>query len=120
MAKSKAVAGRDHFQRMNYLYELATWQTLMMGKQDPEQAMARANVACMDRVGKKTRSRALPQLKRTCCKKCHRVLVPLRTMETSLKDGVLQWECRCGQAKRFPIGANRGYKTYGERGNLLD
>ncbi|CCE94191.1 ribonuclease P protein subunit RPR2 TDEL_0H03320 [Torulaspora delbrueckii] len=114
----KSVAGGDHFQRMNYLYELATWQTLVLGKHDPGQAMARANVACMDRVGKKTRSRILPQLKRTCCKKCHRVLVPLRTVESSLKEGVLQWNCRCGESKKFPIGSDRSFKTYGERGNL--
>lgn len=121
MGKPGAVANRDHFQRMNFLYQLATWQTVVLAGHDQEQALARAHVASMDRVGKKTRSRVLPQLKRTCCKRCHRVLVPLRTVRSSLRSGVLEWKCRCGYARRFPVGANRAFRTFGERqGNLLD
>lgn len=120
----KSVGNQEHFQRINYLYQLSTWQTMVMNVHDKNQGMARMYVKNMDLVSKRTKSSLLPQLKRTCCKKCHRVLIPKRNVETRITQGshgdVYEWKCKCGQIKNFPIGLNRDYKTFYEKpGNVI-
>ncbi|QLG72720.1 hypothetical protein HG535_0D04280 [Zygotorulaspora mrakii] len=120
----KSIGNAENFQRMNYLYQLSMWQTAA-NRQDTDQGLSRMYIKNMDLVSKKTKSSLLPYVKRTFCKKCHRVLVPKRTVQMTLKqasDGkdILVWECRCGYIKKFPIGTNRSYRTfYDKPENLL-
>lgn len=120
----KKIGNCEYFQRMNYLYQLSLWQTVENGH-DSYQGLPRMYIKNMDLISKKTKSSLLPQLKRTFCKNCHRVLVPKRTVKTSMcrdlkGNEVLEWKCVCGCIKKFPIGINRDYRTFCEKpGNLL-
>lgn len=105
------VGNKEHFQRMNYLYQLAMWNT--MGGTG-EQALARLYAKNMDLVSKRTRAEMLPQLKRTICKKCLRILVPKKTMKIQMESGSLQLVCSCGSVRKFPIHLNRGYRCHAE------
>lgn len=114
------MASNDHFCRLNYLYQLSAWHTLALTRHDGDQALARAHARTLDLVAKRTRSKLLPQVKRTLCKRCHRVQVPRRTVETRLDAAdTLVLRCRCGSAKRFAVGLDRDHKTFYEKpGNL--
>ncbi|QLQ81635.1 hypothetical protein HG537_0F03960 [Torulaspora globosa] len=114
------MASNDHLCRINYLYQLSAWHTLALARHDGEQALARAHSRTLDLVAKRTRSKLLPQLKRTLCKRCRRLLVPRRTAECRLDTAdTLVVRCRCGSAKRFAVGNDRDYRTFYEKpGNL--
>lgn len=114
----RTVGNRDHFQRMNYLYQLAFWQTV--DGHDGEQALARLYAKNMDLVSKRTRAEMLPHVKRTICKRCKRVLVPLRTMQMGMHKKAFEMQCLCGKKRKFVVGLNKGYRCYAEREeNLL-
>ncbi|GAV55537.1 hypothetical protein ZYGR_0AV01690 [Zygosaccharomyces rouxii] len=112
------VGNKEHFQRMNHLYQLAMWHTIS-GNDGGEQALARLYAKNMDLVSKRTRAEMLPQLKRTICKKCHRILVPKKTMRVQMNSGSLQLVCSCGSVRNFPIHSNRGYHCHAERDENL-
>lgn len=115
----RSVGNKEHFQRMNYLYQLTMWNTVNGDGNDGEQALARLYAKNMDLVSKRTRAEVLPQVKRTLCKKCHRVLVPKRTMKVQMKSGSLQLECSCGSVRNFPVHLNRGHRCHGEKDENL-
>ncbi|CCH63191.1 hypothetical protein TBLA_0J01970 [Henningerozyma blattae CBS 6284] len=133
MAK-KNVPGKEHLQRLNYLYQLATWHTWQ-----PTHSLARLYAQSMHSVSTKTRSSILPSIKRTVCKKCHRIQIPGRTCHVVLsnkdtkKNGsndrpkstashkdILEIHCTCGSIKRFPIGTNRDYTLAYEKPDALE
>lgn len=114
----RSVGNSDHFQRMNYLYQLAMWQTV--DGDDGEQALARLYAKNMDLVSKRIRAEMLPQVKRTICKRCKRVLVPMRTVQMGIHKGAFEMQCVCGKKRRFPVCLGKEYRCYAERQeNLL-
>lgn len=112
------IGNNEHFQRINHLYQLAVWHTIS-GNDGGEQALARLYAKNMDLVSKRTRAETLPQLKRTICKKCYRILVPRKTMRVRTNLGCLQLVCSCGSVRSFPVHMDRGYRCYAERDENL-
>lgn len=111
----RTVANQDHFHRLNYLYQISAFQT---GARNTP--LARSYVKSMDLISKKTKTFLLPTIKRTICKKCHRLLWTPKRLEIT-GDGALAVMCGCGAVKRYNIAADPNYKTYSEReGNLLN
>lgn len=127
----KEVGNKEQIQRMNYLLQLASFQTIN-NAQDTENSLSRLYLTNLDLIQKKTKTLLTPRVKRSICKTCHRILIPTKTMhsyvENNSRDGrhnnkgdVLVLKCCCGKIKRFPIGKDRAYKCHYEKeGNLLD
>ena len=80
----KSVNNKDHFQRLNYLYQIGTFNTLE-NKSHIGRVLAKKYVHNLDIIGKKTKSNMLPNAKRTICKKCKRILVPSETCTLSME-----------------------------------
>ncbi|CCK72537.1 ribonuclease P protein subunit RPR2 KNAG_0K01720 [Huiozyma naganishii CBS 8797] len=120
-----ATGNKDHYQRLNYLYQLSMFTTL-----NDKQPLARTYAKNLDLVSKKTKCSLLPQVKRTICKKCHSILIPNKTASTKIrnkarrkdpKNDDLVIRCVCGEEKVFRIGLNRDYRSFAERGgNIID
>ncbi|CAI4394739.1 BGP_1a_G0026760.mRNA.1.CDS.1 [Saccharomyces cerevisiae] len=118
----RTIANQDHFHRLNYLYQISAYQTRARQKArtDAHTPLARNYIKSMDLISKKTKTSLLPTIKRTICKKCHRLLWTPKKLEIT-SDGALSVMCGCGTVKRFNIGADPNYRTYSEReGNLLN
>lgn len=126
----KTIQNKDHFQRLNYLLQLSTFHT-MTNDQDHEDSLARMYIKSLDLIQKKTKTSVTPHFKRNICKKCHRVLIPNKTLALSIqnkskkqhssKSDVLEMRCVCGQVRRFPIGVDKAFKLHSEKdGNLID
>lgn len=123
----KSIPNREHLQRLNYLYQLSTFQTMEI-QQDKANSLARMYAKNLDLIQKKTKCGLTPGLKRTMCKKCHRTLIPTKTVKHRIvnnsrrgckSNDILMADCVCGAVKRFPVGRNPSYETYCERdGNL--
>lgn len=108
----------EQLERVNYLYQLATVLTIS----HPE--LARAYGSNIASVSAKTRVPVLPSVKRTVCKGCRRILIPGVTCSQELENksksskkenDILLITCKCGKAKRYPIGKNRDYKLKGPK-----
>ncbi|CCC70586.1 hypothetical protein NCAS_0F01020 [Naumovozyma castellii] len=124
------VANKEKLQRMSYLYQLSTWTT-MTNLSDDSQSIARLYARDIDLISKKSKISMLPTVKRSLCKKCHRVLIPSVTVRSEIRNlsqhnkklnknnDVMELICNCGQIKRFPIGLNRNYKTHSEKDDVL-
>ncbi|CAI4065634.1 hypothetical protein SUVZ_09G1720 [Saccharomyces uvarum] len=119
----RTIANQDHFHRLNYLYQLSAYQTRptpAAGAGKGHTPLARNYIKLMDLISKKTKTSLLPTVKRTICKKCHRLLWAPKRLEIA-RDGALSVVCGCGAVKRYNVAADPDYKTYSEReGNLLD
>lgn len=118
----RTIANQDHFHRLNYLYQISSYQTRTRPKAgvNAHMPLARNYIKSMDLISKKTKTSLLPTIKRTICKKCHRLLWTPNGLEIT-RDGTLSVMCGCGTVKRYNIAANPNYKTYPEReGNLLN
>lgn len=131
---SKQVANRDNFARLNYLYQLSnhlittpTSKTTTSSNNSSLQSfLARGYDRNLDLLSKRTLSKLSPSMKRTICKKCHVMLIPGLTMSIQMENkskqqddkcDVLVNKClTCGECKRFPIGKDRNYKPFFERG----
>ncbi|CCD26325.1 ribonuclease P protein subunit RPR2 NDAI_0H01510 [Naumovozyma dairenensis CBS 421] len=125
----KDIGNKEKFQRLNYLYQLSTWTT-MTGIQPNQNGLARLYSKDLDLISKKTKTSISPNMKRSICKKCHRILIPTITSKTIIKNlstskskkvnpknDVLECHCQCGVIKRYPIGQNRNYKLNSEKDN---
>ncbi|CCF58817.1 hypothetical protein KAFR_0F02200 [Kazachstania africana CBS 2517] len=128
----KAIGNVELFQRLNYLYQLSTWNTMLYGKND---AMSRSYIKNLDFISKKTKCGLLPSIKRTICKKCKRVLIPKKTCTYSVssklskrkkhdKEKIRKNEdfivtCVCGEVKTFRVGLNRSHATFYEKEGTL-
>lgn len=140
---------KDHYQRLNYLYQLSTWYTMTNTTSikdkcnssksssksnsksivlDKSYALARVHNKKFDLISKKLKLNVSPNIKRYICKKCHRCLVPNLTCSMEMKNlsrnqdkknDELVFSCQCGQEKVFKIGTNRSYKPFGENDNNL-
>ncbi|KOG98903.1 ribonuclease P protein subunit RPR2 [Saccharomyces eubayanus] len=117
----RTIANQDHFHRLNYLYQLSAYQTKpRAGAVKGHTPLARNYIKSMDLISKKTKTSLLPTLKRTICKRCHRLLWAPKRLEIT-RDGALAVVCGCGAVKRYNVAADADYKTYSEReGNLLN
>ncbi|CEP60363.1 ribonuclease P protein subunit RPR2 LALA0_S01e09010g [Lachancea lanzarotensis] len=123
----KSVSNKDHMQRLNYLFQVSTYHT-MVDASDESHALSRIYMRNLDLIQKKTKSSLTPGMKRQICKRCHRVQIPMRTQDISIvneskeqtrKSQVLEVRCRCGSKKRFPFGRDPTYKTHAEKSSLV-
>lgn len=125
---------RDHHQRVTYLYKLGTLMTFEQltpqSKEDRKsiETLSRKYLNHMDLVSKKAVLKLHPNIKRTICKKCSRLLVDGLSSTTRIKNDskkktsqcdVLQIKCKCGCVKRFPIGKNPEYTLFTERDGIV-
>lgn len=112
--KPKVIPHRDHYARISYLAQASQ----LLG--DANEELSRCYTNTMTTVAKKTVLRLSPHLKRTVCKKCSRKLtstncdIELENLSKSQseKANVLVYTCRCGTAKRFPVGKKKDYKLW--------
>ncbi|KAG7698250.1 hypothetical protein KL930_001911 [Ogataea haglerorum] len=118
----KTVPKNDHYQRLGFLYQAAA-------RLDPDSALSRMYLRNMDVVAKKTVLKLDPSVKRTLCKKCHRLQVPGRTASIRIENtsnaqspenDVLAVSCVCGALKRYPIGRDRNYVLFSEQNEIRD
>ncbi|KAG7881543.1 hypothetical protein KL937_001166 [Ogataea polymorpha] len=118
----KTVPKNDHYQRLGFLYQAAA-------QLDPNGALSRMYLRNMDVVAKKTVLKLDPSLKRTICKKCHRLQLPGRTASIrientsnakSAENDVLAVSCVCGTLKRYPIGRARDYVLFSDKNEVQD
>lgn len=126
---------KDHHQRVSYLYKLGALMTFKRVESDlnneiekSTDTLARAYLNHMDLVSKKAVLKLHPDVKRTVCKKCNRLLIDGLTSSTRLvnesKKGlphcdVLTNICQCGNTKRFPIGKDPEYTLFSEKESVL-
>ncbi|KAI5968268.1 hypothetical protein CANMA_002484 [Candida margitis] len=129
---SKQIPNRDNFARLNYLYQLSNHFTVgsscSSSCSSSNQSLARGYDRNLDLLSKRTLSKLSPSVKRSICKKCHVLLIPGMTMSIRLenlsksqdpKNDVFVNKClNCGECKRFPIGADREYIPFYERGYI--
>ncbi|SMN20256.1 similar to Saccharomyces cerevisiae YIR015W RPR2 Subunit of nuclear RNase P [Maudiozyma saulgeensis] len=126
----KTVGNKDHFQRLNYLYQLGMFNTL--NNESPiSTLLAKKYVHNLDIISKKTKSNMLPNTKRTICKRCKRILIPSKTCKYEMenkpnkrkninpKNEKFIITCKCGKIKRFTIGLDRNYKNFYEKEGTL-
>lgn len=114
--KPKVIPHRDHYARISYLAQASQ----LMG--DTNEGLSRCYTNTMSTVAKKTVLRLSPHLKRTVCKKCSRKLTPTNcdielenlSKSQSVKADVLVYTCKCGTAKRFPVGKKKDYKLWAD------
>jgi ribonuclease P protein subunit RPR2 len=127
---------KDHHQRVTYLYKLGT---LMSYKQLEDSCssiedkkstdtLSRAYINHMNLVSKKSVLKLHPDIKRTICKQCSRLLnvgitSEIRIVNNSKKQlshcDLLEMKCICGCIKRFPIGKNPDYTLFTEREDII-
>ena len=130
----KRVQNMEHFQRLNYLYQISMFNTIFT-EPNGTNPLSRGYIRNLDLISKKVKGALLPNMKRTICKKCHRLLIPTKTAsyqientsrrdrspEKRQKSDEFVIKCVCGEKKTFKIGVNRRYRTYYEKeGNLMD
>lgn len=117
---------KDNYQRLNYLYQLSTWSTLSTPTSIKE-PLSRMYIRNFDLIGKKVKCNISPDLKRTICKKCNRLLIINKSCNVTIenKSGKkkpinddLVIVCKCGHRKVFRFGLNRGYKSFHDQ-NLI-
>lgn len=125
----KALPKRDHHMRAAYLYQAAVLSEVgafgggVMGKgtRKTSSALSRMYAHHLGQVSKKAVLKLHPDLKRSICKRCSRVGIPginikIRDVNesTAQKDiaRVLEWQCVCGEVRRFPYGKNTEYVLY--------
>ena len=127
---SKQIANRDNFARLSYLYQLSnhftTSSSPTSNSQHLQTILARGYDRNLDLLSKRTLTKLSPSVKRTICKKCHVMLIPGMTMSIRIennskshdpKNDVLAYRClTCGECQRFPIGMDREYVPFFERG----
>lgn len=119
-------ANRESYQRLNYLYQLSTWSTMMTSNVD-NGSMARMYNKNLDLISKKVKCNVSPEIKRGICRECNRRLIPTKTCKIILqnkskkrtsKNDDFVIKCQCGAERVFRIGLNREYKSFYER-NLI-
>lgn len=133
---SKQIANRDNFARLSYLYQLSnqfitspkTSSATTAPNDDStlQTLLARGYDRNLDLLSKRTLSKISPSVKRSMCKKCHMLLIPGMTVSVRIennsktqdaKNDILVNKClTCGECKRFPIGKDREYIPFFERG----
>lgn len=126
MAKKKLKAPRgpskkEHNQRISYLYQAGA----VAAKTDLD-VLSRAILRKMDLVAKKAVIKLHPNIKRTVCKGCSRILAEnseIRLVnpskDKSPENDVLEVKCVCGKIRRYPVGKNRSYELFSERKGIL-
>ena len=80
----KTINNKDHFHRLNYLYQIGNYNTLENNSYIGR-ILAKKYVNNLDIIGKKTKSNMLPNAKRTICKKCKSILIPSKTCTLSME-----------------------------------
>lgn len=131
----RTVPKKDHCQRVTYLYKVGS---LMLSKQLEKYGSETASKSVdtlsrkyfnhMDLVSKKAVLKLHPDMKRTLCKQCSRLLVEGVTCSTRVVNkskkrlphcDVLELTCTCGTAKRFPVGMDPEYTLFSEKDTVL-
>lgn len=116
----RSIPQPDNYSRISYLFEAAVHFSGSLKYDVLSRGLARN--ATM--VSKKTVIRLSPSIKRSLCKKCHKVLLlglncDLRLENHSKKHkasaDILVYRCVCGEKKRFPIGVDRNYVPFALR-----
>lgn len=126
---------KDHCQRVTYLYKIGS---LMLSKQlenygseaasKSVDTLSRKYLNHMDLVSKKAVLKLHPDMKRTMCKECSRLLVDGVTCTARLENkskrrlphcDVLEFTCTCGTTKRFPVGKDPEYTLFSEKDSVL-
>ena len=118
---SKQVPGKEHYARMQFLHQAATWCQLHRDLAP----LARGYTRNRDLVAKKTVLKLAPELKHLRCKQCFTPQIPGLTTSTFIDNqlrlqlrhcDVLVRRClRCGHHKRFPVGADRDHVPFSQR-----
>ncbi|GMG26777.1 unnamed protein product [Ambrosiozyma monospora] len=132
------VPKKDHYQRLTYLYKIGNImssklvnsgsisQTTKQGTNTFD-ILSRAYIKNLDLVSKKVVLKLHPNIKRTICKNCSRLVVtsPNSTMrivneskKKLPKNDVLEIVCECGTKKRFPFGKDPSYIPFAERDSV--
>lgn len=130
-----SVPKKDHHQRVTYLYKLGSLMTFKKVKSElsgekkrATDILSRVYLNHMDLVSKKSVLKMHPDIKRTVCKKCNRLLIDGLTSKTRIKNesrkklphcDVLEITCECGTVKRFPIGKDPEYTLFSEKDDVL-
>lgn len=130
-----SIPKKDHHQRVTYLYKLGSLMTfkqvesnISSEKRKSTDSLARLYLNHMDLVSKKAVLKLHPDIKRTVCKRCSRLLINGLTSTTRISNDskkmlsycdVLEIECQCGYLKRFPIGKDLGYTLFSEKDEVL-
>lgn len=125
---------KDHHERVTYLYKLGTLMAFKQFEAHSNQkrksldALSRKFLNHMDLVSKKAVLKLHPNIKRTICKKCSRLLINGLSSSTRIKNDskehlshcdILEMKCKCGCIKRFPIGKNPEYTLFTERDDII-
>ncbi|GME94527.1 unnamed protein product [Ambrosiozyma monospora] len=130
---------KDHYQRLTYLYKIGSIMSSNLVdagsiSQSTKQGtntfdiLSRAYIKNLDLVSKKVVLKLHPNIKRTICKNCSRLVVtsPNSTMrimneskKKSPKNDVLEIVCECGTKKRFPFGKDPNYIPFAERDSVV-
>lgn len=130
-----SVPKKDHHQRVTYLYKLGSILAfkqsqfnLPVEKKRATEVLSRAYLNHMDLVSKKAVLKLHPDIKRTICKKCNRLLIDGLTSKTRMKNNsrnklphcdILEISCECGSVKRFPVGKDPEYELFSEKETVL-
>nr|CAH7765055.1 unnamed protein product [Callosobruchus chinensis] len=103
---SKKCAGKEGFQRMNYLYQAAN---TLATENESKHVASIHYINLMQNISKKTVQRLDIDTKRTICKGCKSLLLAGVNCKVRLKKKRLHWTCSlCGRTKTFET-KNRNY-----------
>ncbi|CAH2009445.1 unnamed protein product [Acanthoscelides obtectus] len=104
--KVKKCAGKEAFQRMNYLYQAAN---ALVTENESKYVASIHYINLMQSISKKTVQRMDIETKRTICKGCKTLLLAGVNCRVRMKKKRLRWICNlCGQTKTFDMN-NRNY-----------
>ncbi|XP_050032689.1 ribonuclease P protein subunit p21 [Dermacentor andersoni] len=114
------VKGGDAFQRMNFLYQVAS----KVLEQDPSAGkLASFYGHVLHMISRRVQAKLDPSIKRSLCKKCSVLLCPGVTCTERLRASAQRGQrlvvtcLRCGTIKRFPT--KRGYQLWYDKAEAL-
>ncbi|KAK9468340.1 RNAse P Rpr2/Rpp21/SNM1 subunit domain-containing protein [Lipomyces arxii] len=128
----KSIKNKDQYLRISFLYQAAqlmanTSRTSAELTSAPTAPLSRFYASQMRSVARKNVIRLDPSIKRTVCKRCDSVLIPGSTCAVAIENesrdkvahaDVLTHTCMvCGGQKRYPVGMDRNYEVFTERGD---
>lgn len=96
MSKIKNCAGKESFERMNYLYQISNI-TLSEGQGNTAAALY-SNL--LINISKKSVQRLEPDIKRSVCKKCHTLLIADVTAKVRIRNKRIRFNCKKCQSTK--------------------
>lgn len=95
---TKKCAGKDVFERMNYLLQLSNLALRQPGKDAASSLYSHLLV----NVSQKAVQRMEPEVKRSICKRCHTLMIPGINSQIRIRKKRLRWNCnKCSNSKFF-------------------